>query len=472
MRLKSIVTIWVAGLSVLNCGAEADMVGSQAVGIEKKTSDAEIEKYSCLKDCSETSPETPALGTPNTPTEPPGSPTVAPIELEVDLKINGLDEALILQESHPALLSWTSANATSCSLQGPQDSPTEVALTGQLEVPAALSGDYTLTCAVGDQQSNDRVDLTVFGIVSANLDAYYDPQLNESELLLVGYQNSFTLSYTSANAETCELLAVAGSDPAGVVLATTIGSIVVDTATANQKYRLTCKNPFGIASDEVEIQVQFSNQDVARICSETPAHQKLVFEQILHFPERQECSFGENGNGPIQNGEQRAREAQLQKVSLPDNGIICDLTRFRSIKKPLPDQDDFDTDAEIHYDDFLFLTLNDFVLMGSNSVIVDKFDKKGDMPIWDWTKVYGSSFEGENSSFCLGDGSCQIPGHDKKGPINLELDAVATHQLSAELTNLTEAHFSVIATGDNDPGDCFHTDITIDMSLNYIVLKP
>ena len=99
----------------------------------------------------------------------------------------------------------------------------------------------------------------------------------------------------------------------------------------------------------------------------------------LNFPERQDCQWGVNGNGERLNVFMQARERQTRTFSLPDGAVLCEL-------------DVASTTNTIHYDDFLYLTLNDNVLVGSNGYFVEMFEKSGDIYRWDWNRIFGQQW--------------------------------------------------------------------------------
>ncbi len=187
----------------------------------------------------------------------------------------------------------------------------------------------------------------------------------------------------------------------------------------------------------------------------TASHQTL--NTTLNFPPRQNCSFGANGNGGPVNGFHMARETQEAMISLPANAVICGMARFSS-----------GLTSEITYDDFMFLTLDDYVLVSTSTSLVSLLATDNNLRVWDWSRIYTQAFENTPTPYCLG-GSCTFPGHDQTGPISLDFQSQELSALSAKLLNKTEASLKVIVTGDNDNGDCEHSGFDIDIELDYIV---
>ena len=196
----------------------------------------------------------------------------------------------------------------------------------------------------------------------------------------------------------------------------------------------------------------------------------------INFPARQDCSFGMNGNGPRVNTSIQAYESQTENVDIVDGGVLCGF-ELKSLN------------SGIRYDDFMYMTLNDRVIISSEQVLVDKLRKDSDdgLKVWDFQNIQFTSFdELDGQHWCLGDSDCRIPSTDRDGAFNVQFDFV---EISAALDKieveddsddlrraasfasgsiLESMELGVHITGDNDDGDCSHTGLDLELKLKYL----
>lgn len=198
-----------------------------------------------------------------------------------------------------------------------------------------------------------------------------------------------------------------------------------------------------------------SINDFKLLC-ESSEHQSL--NRQLNFPEIKNCDWGKNGNLSENNTYLQARESNSVTLELPPGAIACSMS--------LKSQEDL-----FHYDDTLFFSLGKYILISSNDNVIPDFAKEGELVLFDWEKIKGLNRQfDKNQSHCLGSSNCQIPDHDKAGPLNIVLDGDAFNQLGLKLLKETEpTDFRMIATGDNDEEDCFHSNVTMDLTVKYII---
>lgn len=205
---------------------------------------------------------------------------------------------------------------------------------------------------------------------------------------------------------------------------------------------------------KVEEQKALTIEDVCK----TQTLQTLT--QPINFPERRDCSFGQGDNLPIRNGFVQAYFTEKAEVSLPENAVLCGI----DIKSE---------SAELRYDDYLFFSLNDLILASSNTELSAHFDKADTVYQWNWEKLKGQSFPNLDQPYCLGSGTCVIPPTDSVGPFDLSFNAEdkSFQAVAGQALKEKSVTFSLTTTGDNDDGDCSHTDFNLSVNLSYAVIS-
>jgi hypothetical protein len=168
------------------------------------------------------------------PPPPPAAPTA-------DIKANGSDGPVAIDFNTAANLTWTSQNATSCTVTpgnftGTSGSQT----TGNL----MASRMYTLTCTGAGGSATDTVTVNVNAAAQVSADI----KANGSDgPVSISYNTSANLTWTSQNADSC--VVTPGS------FAGTSGSHATGNLTAAQTYTVTCTGQGGTATDTVTVNV-------------------------------------------------------------------------------------------------------------------------------------------------------------------------------------------------------------------------
>jgi hypothetical protein len=166
----------------------------------------------------------------------------------VDVKVNASDGPLSLTEPAGFTVSWTSANATTCTALDQLPGP--VGLSGSSVLSSILQGTYryTVRCANAAGSTNsDSVVVTVLQqppILDLKVDGSDGPITRVSPA-------SFTLSWTSQYALSCSAGSSDGSWTGNVTLTGT--RTFSDVAAGNRSYTLTCSNGSGPVSDTVSV---------------------------------------------------------------------------------------------------------------------------------------------------------------------------------------------------------------------------
>lgn len=195
--------------------------------------------------------------------------------------------------------------------------------------------------------------------------------------------------------------------------------------------------------------------DLAEACSSNPSKTKVV---DLYYPARRDCAWNQNGNLGRVDGHLQARFEEKKNVSLPANAVLCELG-IRS-----------KTDS-FQYDDTFFLTFDKYILISSNSNVMPEFQKEKSLSVWNFDDIKGERHDFNRSgSYCLGEdaSTCTVPQHDQRGGLSLTIDTETLSDLALSLQNKTSYDVGAVTTGDNDDGDCEHTDLTLEVTLKYI----
>lgn len=184
-----------------------------------------------------------------------------------------------------------------------------------------------------------------------------------------------------------------------------------------------------------------------------------TISQRLSFREtRSGCDYGRNGNLTPRQGRIRARKVETITVQLPANASLCQL-KIDSVSR------------DLQYDDFMFFNVNDIVLVGSSGQLMRKLPERRNIFRFDFERIKNerADFFDLRRDYCLGGaGECEIPGHDREGPMKIDFVSDQIFNLSSQLGNARELDFSLVTTGDND-NDCFHTDFILDLEASYTV---
>lgn len=191
-------------------------------------------------------------------------------------------------------------------------------------------------------------------------------------------------------------------------------------------------------------------------------------------------------NGPRKNERIRARLEQDVNIQLPEDAIICDMDF------------NFPEAQQIKYDDEIFLTVNNYVVMGSqdlstgngrsdfiNGLLLNAIG----LVEYKWlgqNGMYDLPYVGNNglSRYCLGVNAsdpnfsqkCQIPPTDRVGTFKLDIPSEEIVKLgimnnSGKIDSNSNIKFSWISIGDNDNGDCETSPYGLDVDVEYVQLE-
>jgi hypothetical protein len=126
------------------------------------------------------------------------------------------------------------------------------------------------------------------------------------------------------------------------------------------------------------------------------------------------------------------------------------------------------------YDDFIILTLDDFVVFSSNKDFLPKLDRLGTLYKWDFLKLRETPVKFDAEPYCIGAiERCKFPRTDTEGPVLLKLNYSEIAGVTKAIQGKTQVPIDLIATGDNDDDpnrkmDCYHETLDLTVSMNYI----
>lgn len=252
--------------------------------------------------------------------------------------------------------------------------------------------------------------------------------------------------------------------------------------------------------DAKKIQVTISKTATPEPLTETPIPETKVEEDVLvsvnklcasketkkiqtkitfdGSPKGTVCPWGVENNLPTPtNGTITARLEEVYDLDLPQGSILCSMNFWSK------------EDAFV-YDDEIYLTLNDIILVASSSHHLNEFENRRDFLAYDWNKIVGRTYTTGDGAYCAGgENTCTVPPTEKKGKFRFEMPDAKVQALgvaagvkeSRTMVSLEEFQssnkqsaltFKLITTGDNDKKiDCMHSQINLDVDLTYVFPK-
>lgn len=191
------------------------------------------------------------------------------------------------------------------------------------------------------------------------------------------------------------------------------------------------------------------------LCSQ--GTQKTLVQKI-RFPETRNCRFGTAGNLERKDAFLQAMEAQTTAITLPGKAQLCGVSVNSEV-------------STIQYDDFMVLTLNGYVLLSSNTAMLNGLEGSAATAYkWDFSRIRGVPVDFNSPSYCMGSAAsiCTIPVTDTQGQFQFKVDPTSLIHLADQVVENHTLNFALVATGDNDDRDCWHTDLSLDFTLTYV----
>jgi hypothetical protein len=235
----------------------------------------------------------------------------------------------------------------------------------------------------------------------------------------------------------------------------------VDQVTNQQSEATDGADMSGAPPDRMDVTSEvLTITDIRDLCGRLPRQSRTV---DVVFPSRiGSCTWNEDGNLDPVDGVVRARSEETVSLALQDQETLC------GIRIESPEQ-------EVIFDDELFLTFNDAVLLSSYDYNAH-FSLEDGFFFYNWESLIGGYNPGQYpllGSYCLGgDASapslCEVPSSESLGRFFLDVGGQEAEKLSFLAKQQKRADLGLIITGDDDQNDCSHSQITIGVELSTV----
>lgn len=185
--------------------------------------------------------------------------------------------------------------------------------------------------------------------------------------------------------------------------------------------------------------------------------ERVVRTEMIRFPAREDCPWSVNGNLERRGGYNQARFTETELLDLPPYSDLCSLSIVSQT-------------SDLVFDDHFTLTLENWVLVGGGGYAIDRLEDQGGMYQFDWDAVKGQPFIWDGEYHCLGgeDSVCVVPGHDQRAPLELAFSEETMQPLAETLDGESGLSVSLHTFGDNDDGDCAHSDIALLIEIELV----
>ena len=197
----------------------------------------------------------------------------------VDLKINNTNGPVTQSAPGSYTLSWSSTNAASCTASGSWSGSKATSGSQAINNVSAGAYTYTLTCTNPNGSASDSVTANIYALPTVDVKVN-----NQNDPLTFTEPASFTVTWSSANASSCQ---AEGNLPGPVGLS---GSKPISgLLQGNYAYTVRCSNPAGAqAVDSVNVRInpspptldlKIDNQD-GPITRVSPASYTLTWSSL------------------------------------------------------------------------------------------------------------------------------------------------------------------------------------------------
>jgi len=198
--------------------------------------------------------------------------------------------------------------------------------------------------------------------------------------------------------------------------------------------------------------------DVAAYCAEEGLQ---VFDTTVTFAASSSgCAWDSGDNVAPAEGVYTAHVESVQPVADLVDAAICTL--------------DMDFSPGFEFDDDLFLTWNDAVLLTNQGGVLDNLGTWERYPLWAWDDLVEFAFPGpfNQQTFCAGADAelaeCAIPratgGGGWTGDLAYEPEGAVVNELAWRAIQLGGPAIGLVVTGDNDDTDCTHTELEVELT--------
>ncbi|MEL6186713.1 MAG: hypothetical protein AAFU79_18995 [Myxococcota bacterium] len=217
------------------------------------------------------------------------------------------------------------------------------------------------------------------------------------------------------------------------------------------------------ASEAAEPEAPSDSSPPPRIPIDVPVSERCELDALtetfeVYFPARAGCAFSTDRNLPPRNEHIQARAVDVASIELPSVSALCDLA-LRSRQGP-----------PIAFDDDVAILLETVVLVaGGSGLALDEYPKLGGFPRFGWEDVRGQPFRPRNSPYvCLGGGRCVVPSTEQLGQLAVSIESETLISLAESFDLERGINVSFVTFGDNDPSDCAHGDLRMDLEVRYL----
>ncbi len=201
-------------------------------------------------------------------------------------------------------------------------------------------------------------------------------------------------------------------------------------------------------------------EEVDKLISLCKSATSKTLIQKVNFPETRDCKWSAEGNLGRRDRYLQAIGIQSATIELPKMAQLCGIEVASAA-------------TTLHYDDFLILTLNDTILLSSNQQIISglKGSSAGSYE-WDFARIRGIAVDFASPAYCVGSSACQVPVTDVTGQFQFSIDPARLQSIAEKIVGQQVFDFALIATGDNDDRDCYHTAFDLEFRLKYVDSSP
>ncbi len=183
--------------------------------------------------------------------------------------------------------------------------------------------------------------------------------------------------------------------------------------------------------------------------------QLLEHSYALRFAARSGCSFGITPHHPASPGILSAYATSTQDVSLPSNEQVCGFRLQLAADR-------------FRYTDVLQLNVQDYTLFTSQAT-GPRNPSSATPGLFDPSSLYGVAIDTEATASCASASTCRWPKATQEGPLAFDQKQEGGPLITAMIQQKS-ARVQLAIWGDQDPGDCTHSELT--GTLTLYTIKP
>jgi len=170
------------------------------------------------------------------------------------------------------------------------------------------------------------------------------------------------------------------------------------------------------------------------------------------------CPWNDRDNLGTQNSTMTARLEMSFPIQIPENHHICSMSADAGTQ-------------QIRYDDHLFLSINQYVIMGSIDYIKHLPIDVNGFPMYQWTALKGreSVSSKADRGYCANGVTCSLPQSEEVGSFSFSINPERSRALFSKLKS-SDLQFRITLTGDDNPdSDCrLFNDLDLNIKYSYV----